>query len=101
MLKQKRLRKKLLQELVSSWFDLVTSFPVCLVTVTLLYCVDDSEASLMAIVKARQKSREEEMGSFFDSLEEKYCTKKSNTASSKKKGSSSSTKANGSKGMKK
>ena len=43
---------------------------------------DGDEDSLKALIKARQQSREEQVGGFFDSLEEKYC-KKPKTAISK------------------
>ena len=40
------------------------------------------------LIKARQQSREEQLGGFFDSLEEKYCTKKPKTSGSRAKSKS-------------
>ena len=48
---------------------------------------DGSEDSLKALIKARQQSREEKLGGFFDTLEEKYCKKPK--ASGSKSGSGS------------
>ena len=48
---------------------------------------------LCALIKARQSSREQEMGSFFDSLEQKYASGGSSKTKSKKGGSASSKKA--------
>ena len=45
--------------------------------------IDGGEDSLKALIKARQASREEQLGGFFDSLEEKYCTKKQKSSGSK------------------
>ena len=55
---------------------------------------DGGEDSLKALIKARQQSREEKLGGFFDSLEEKYCSKSKSkkttkTTTSDKSGSSS------------
>ena len=36
---------------------------------------DGNEDSLKTLITARQQSREEKLGGFFDSLEEKYCKK--------------------------
>ena len=44
---------------------------------------DEGEDSLKALIKARQQSREEKLDGFFDSLEQKYCTKKPKTTGSK------------------
>jgi hypothetical protein len=44
----------------------------------------EGEDSLKAMIKARQQSREEKLGGFFDSLELKYCAKKPRTTGSSK-----------------
>ena len=46
-----------------------------------LTCIHIGGSSLTALIKARQQSREQEMGSFFDSLEEKYAKKAKKTRS--------------------
>ena len=43
----------------------------------------EGEDGLKALIKARQQSREEKLDGFFDSLEQKYCTKKPKTTGSK------------------
>ncbi len=56
----------------------------------LLFSEGGSSSSLTALIKARQKSREQEVGNFFDALEEKYSnsskkpkvTKKQNSVTS-------------------
>lgn len=63
-----------------------------LVLTGVLFPDDISSSSLTALIRARQKSREQEVGNFFDALEEKYSkgskkpkvTKKKNTVASGK-----------------
>ena len=54
-----------------------------------MHMLDEGEDGLKALIKARQQSREEKLDGFFDSLEQKYCTKKAKTT----KGSSKAKKA--------
>lgn len=49
----------------------------------MLHMTDEGEDSLKALIKARQQSRGEKIDGFFDSLEQKYCTKKPKTTGSK------------------
>ena len=56
------------------------------------------DGDLCALIKARQASREQEAGSFFDSLEQKYASGGSSKTRSKKGGSTSSKKATTSSG---
>ena len=51
------------------------------------------DGDLCALIKARQSSREQEMGSFFDSIEQKYASGGSSRTRSKKGGSTSSKQA--------
>lgn len=75
----------------------------------MLVTTDGGDASLMALIKARQQSREDKMDGFFSSLEEKYCTKKPKAASKvastssqgRTSGGSSSSKKGKGKGRKK
>ena len=57
----------------------------------------EGEDGLKALIKARQQSREEKLDGFFDSLEQKYCTKKPKTTGSKASAKpKKATKSNGS-----
>ena len=49
------------------------------------------DGDLSALIKARQSSREQDMGSFFDNLEQKYASGSGKKGSKKKNANSKST----------
>ena len=55
----------------------------CISGSAVLVHADGGTDSLTALIRARQASRGERLGGFFDSLEEKYCAKKPRTSSKK------------------
>ena len=59
------------------------------------YTTDGGEEGLMALIKARQASRGQQMDGFFSSLEEKYCSKKPKKSTSKKQSASLSSSKDG------
>ena len=73
---------------------------LCVITSNGCLFLEAASSSLTALIKARQQTREQKMGNFFDSLEEKYSKSTKKPKVAKAQGQSSGSKRSKRKGGK-